>query len=117
MMRVARRPGGGVTQLRFPWFHRVLRGQAPSTNARLAKPGIWVTNIAPIADSSAAVSARAGCVHRATSQWPSPISSSREVIAQTHPDTRLWGILMAAGGAELMTVYGDISRPPVGRST
>jgi|SRR5258708_3724392 len=115
-MRVARRPGGGVTQLRFQRFHRVLHGQAPSTNARPAKPAISVINIAPIAGSSAAASARAGGVHPATSQWPSPIFSSREVIAQIHPDSRLWGILMAAGGAELMTAYGEISWPPLGRT-
>jgi len=91
-------------------------GYATSLLQRAGDAIIWLTNIAPISDSSAAVSARAGCVHPATSQWPSLISSSREVIAQTHPNARLWGILMAAGGAELMTAYGEISWPPLGRT-
>jgi hypothetical protein len=86
-------------------------------NARHAKPVISVINIARTAGVSAVVLARADLVQRVTNRWRSPISSSKEVIAQTQPDLRLWGNLMAAGGAELMTVYGEISWPPLGRST
>jgi len=93
------------------------RGQARSMNAQRVGRARSVSNIAPTAGASAAASVRVDFAQRVTSRWRSPISSSREVIAQTHPDSRLWGNLMAAGGAELMTVYGEISRPPLGTST
>jgi hypothetical protein len=85
-------------------------------NAQCAKRARSVSNIARTAAASAAASVRVDFAQRVASQWPSPISSSREVIDQTHPDSRLWGNLMAASGANLMTAYGEISRPPLGRS-
>ena len=78
-------------------------------NAQRVRRARSVSNIARTAGPSAAASVQVDFAQRVTSQWPSPISSSREVIAQTHPDSRLWGNLMAAGGAELMTAYGEIS--------
>ena len=113
----ARRRGVVVTRLRCLRFQRDPRGQAPSMNAQCARRACLVSNIARTAGASAAASVRVDFAQRVTSRWRSPISSSREVIAQTHPDSRLWGNLMAAGGAELMTVYGEISRPPLGTST
>jgi hypothetical protein len=95
--------------------------RAPRPSTVYECPGarrvISVTNIARTAGASAAALARVDSAQRVTSRRRSPISSSREVTAQTHPDSRLWGNLMAAGGAELMTVYGEISRPPLGRSS
>jgi len=70
-------------------------------NAQRARRVRSASNIAPTAGASAVASVRVDFAQPATSQWPSPISSSREVIAQTHPDSRLWGNLMAAGGAKL----------------
>src|SRR5215813_12639194 len=75
------------------------------------------SNIARTAAASAAVSARVDFAQHATNQWLSPIFLQTEVIAQSHPDSRLWGNLMAASGATLMTTYGEPSRPPLGRST
>jgi len=117
MTRAVRRRGGGATQLRFQWSQRALRDQAPFTNARPAKPVISVDQYCQTAGVSAAALARVDFAQRVTNQWRSPISSSKEVIAQTHPDSRLWGNLMAAGGEKLMTVHGEISWPPLGRST
>jgi hypothetical protein len=85
-------------------------------NAQRARRARSASNIARTADASAAASVRVDFARRVTSQWPSPISLSLEVIAQTHPDSRLWGNLMAATGAELMTAGGEISWPPLGRS-
>jgi hypothetical protein len=111
-----RRRGVIVTRLRCRRFHREPRGQAPSMNAQCARRARSVSNIVRTAGASAAASVQADFAQRVTNRWLSPISSSREVIAQTHPDLRLWGKLMAAGGADLMTVYGEISRPPLGRT-
>jgi hypothetical protein len=112
----ARRRGVVVTLLSCRRSHRDPRDQAPSMNAQRARRARSVSNIARTAGASAAASVRVDYAQRVTSQWRSPIFSSREVTAQTHPDSRLWGILMAAGGAELMTAYEEISWPPLGRA-
>jgi hypothetical protein len=78
-------------------------------NAQRVGRAFWVTNIARTAAASAAASAQVDSAQRATNRSRSPISSSREVIAQTHPDSRLWGTRMAASGAKLMTAHGEIS--------
>ena len=86
-------------------------------NAQRARRARSVSNIARTAGASAAASVRVVFAQRVTSHWPSPIFSSREVIAQTHPDSRLWGNLVTASGAKLMTVYGEFSWPPLGRTS
>jgi hypothetical protein len=88
---------------------RSTHDQAPSTNAQRVGPALWATNIARTAAASAAASVRVDSARRVTNRSRSPISSSREVIAQNHPDSRLWGNLMAASGAKLMTAHGEIS--------
>jgi hypothetical protein len=86
-------------------------------HAQRARRARSVSNIARTAGASAAALVRVAFAQRATSQWPSPIFSPREVIAQTHPDSRLWGNLVTTSGAKLMTVYGEFSRPPLGRTS
>jgi len=86
-------------------------------NAQGVRRACSVSNIARSAAAFAAASVRVDFAQRVTNRWPSPISSSREVIAQTYPDSWLWGNLMAASGAKLMTVYGEISWPPLGRTS
>jgi hypothetical protein len=113
----ARRRGGAVTRLRFRRFHRDHHGRPRSMSARRARRVISVSNIALTAGASAAALARVDSARRVTSRWRSPISSPKEVITHTHPDPRLWGNLMAASGEHLVTAHGEISRPPLGRST
>ena len=60
-------------------------------NAQRVRPARSVSNIARTAGASAAASVRVDSAQHAMNLWPSPISSSREVIAQTHPDLRLLG--------------------------
>jgi hypothetical protein len=86
-------------------------------SAQSVKPAISENNIAKSAAASAGGSARVDFARRVTSRWPSPIFSLPEVIAQTQPDSRLWGNLVTASGAKLMTVYGEFSRPPLGRTS
>jgi len=78
-------------------------------NAQCVERALWVTSIAQTAAASAAASGQVDSARRATNRSRSPISWSWEVIAQTHPDSRLWGNLMAASGAKLMTAHGEIS--------
>jgi hypothetical protein len=87
----ARRRGVVITRLRCRRFLRDLRGQAPSMNAQRVKRACSVSNIARTAGASAAASVRVDFAQRATNEWPSPISSSREVIAQIHPDATALG--------------------------
>ena len=101
MTRAVRKRGDAATQRRFQWSHRGLRGQAPSINARHAKPVISVINIARTAGVSAVVLAQADVVQHVTNRWRSPTSSpTKEVINQPYPDTA-WGIPMAAVGDKL----------------
>ena len=88
-----RRRGVVVTRLRSRRYHNDPRGRAPFMNAQRARRARSVSNIARTAGASAAASVRVVFAQRVTSHWPSPIFSSREVIAQTHPDSRLWGNL------------------------
>jgi hypothetical protein len=75
MRHAVRKPGGGATLPSCLPFPLGYRGSPPCTSVRSATRAISVSNAARIAGGFANVLARAGVVHTATSQWPSPICS------------------------------------------
>src|SRR5215471_2230881 len=60
-------------------------------SAQRARRAYSAINIVRTAGASAAASVRVDSAQRAMNRWPSPISSSREVIAQIHPDSTALG--------------------------
>ena len=67
-----------------------------------------MSNIARTAAASAAASARVDFAQRVTNQWLSPIFLPLEVIAQSHPDSRLWGNHGRQRGETHDRLWGDL---------